>query len=408
MKTVKTLCDPVASVFESSRANTVANIADLNSGQIDVGRFFQENHVTDGMRTLLTQVYDRLLGSSPQGVFRLKQAMGGGKTHNLIAAGLLARHPDWRQKVLRELGRTVSSDPVRLAAFDGRETDTKDYIWVEIFRKLDVLNKWTGGATDVPGPTTWANVIGPGPALIVLDEMPPYLEYLSMRKAGVDQTEADRVTLGLANLMNAIMTNQLPHCCLVITDLISSWEKGSAAINEAVEKTLKQLNQEATRVSLDITPVRPDGTEVYAILRKRLFSKLPGDAEVAEVSKGYAKAYRTAIQQKVMPESLDRWAHEVSRTYPFHPGMEDLFARFRENPGFQQTREIIRIARKMVGSVWQREGYDPVLIHPHELDFQRPGRGQSFGRDQREPSKCAQPRCFEERRRHSRGTIASR
>src|SRR5437016_3522050 len=135
MKSVKSLCQPVASVFESSRADTVSNIADLNSGRIEADKFFEENYVTEGMKTLLTQVFDRLLGNSPQGVFRLKQAMGGGKTHNLIAAGLLANHVGWRQKLLAQLGRTVSSEKVRLAAFDGRETDSKDYIWIEIFRK---------------------------------------------------------------------------------------------------------------------------------------------------------------------------------------------------------------------------------------------------------------------------------
>jgi predicted AAA+ superfamily ATPase len=47
------------------------------------------------MRMLLESGFKRLEGKSDQGVFRLTQAMGGGKTHNLIAFGLLAKHPEY-------------------------------------------------------------------------------------------------------------------------------------------------------------------------------------------------------------------------------------------------------------------------------------------------------------------------
>ena len=56
--------------------------------------FFAENYITEGMKTLLTEGFRRLEGKSAQGVFKLTQAMGGGKTHNLLALGLLARHPE--------------------------------------------------------------------------------------------------------------------------------------------------------------------------------------------------------------------------------------------------------------------------------------------------------------------------
>ncbi len=57
------------------------------------------------MRQLLTAVFDRLEGRTPQGVFRLKQSMGGGKTHNLLAAGPLAKRPILRKRILAQLGR---------------------------------------------------------------------------------------------------------------------------------------------------------------------------------------------------------------------------------------------------------------------------------------------------------------
>jgi predicted AAA+ superfamily ATPase len=54
-------------------------------GHIDPGEFFEENHVTQGMRLLLENGFKRLEGKSDQGIFRLTQAMGGGKTHNTVS-----------------------------------------------------------------------------------------------------------------------------------------------------------------------------------------------------------------------------------------------------------------------------------------------------------------------------------
>ena len=100
MKTVKELCTPADSVFSISKADTIASIGDLKT--IDAQAFFRENHVTEGMRTLFSSIFDRLLGSGLQGVFRLKQAMGGGRTHSLIATGLLARNVPLRRKIMSE------------------------------------------------------------------------------------------------------------------------------------------------------------------------------------------------------------------------------------------------------------------------------------------------------------------
>ena len=68
--------------------------------------------------------------------------------------------------------------------------------------------------------------------------------------------------------------------------------------------------------------------------------------------------------------SFERWAQEISESYPFHPGLHELFARFRENPGFQQTREMLRLSRRIVADLWEtKRAEQAMLIHPHALDF---------------------------------------
>ena len=85
------LCHPRESVFDSSVRDTTLSIDDLPT--MDAKEFFAENYVTEGMSQLLTETFSRLEGKNQNasGAYLLSQSMGGGKTHNLIALGLLAR-----------------------------------------------------------------------------------------------------------------------------------------------------------------------------------------------------------------------------------------------------------------------------------------------------------------------------
>ncbi|MBI2363388.1 MAG: hypothetical protein HYV01_00060 [Deltaproteobacteria bacterium] len=80
MKPLKQLCTPRESVFDAAKRDTVLNLIHLIDNKIDGKSFFEENYVTDGMRTLLVEAFRRLQKKSEQAVFKLTQAMGGGKT----------------------------------------------------------------------------------------------------------------------------------------------------------------------------------------------------------------------------------------------------------------------------------------------------------------------------------------
>ena len=167
--TLRNLCEPRASVFDRAQINTVVDIADITNPRFDADRFFDENHPTQGMQTLLRQIFERLCGSSPQGVFRLKQAMGGGKTHNMVAAGLLAKHPHLRRGVLGKLGIAVDNRDIAVAAFTGREGSVQEFLWLDIARQLHRADRLHGAEADVPGQTAWTSIIGEKPTLILLD-----------------------------------------------------------------------------------------------------------------------------------------------------------------------------------------------------------------------------------------------
>ena len=365
MKTVKQACTPRASVFDPTRRDTVLDLGDLIDGRIDPAEFFAENHVTEGMRTLLTEGFRRLEGKSAQGVFKLTQAMGGGKTHNLLALGLLAGHPDHRAGVM---GGFYTPDPglgpVRVVAFSGRESDAPLGIWGAIAGQLGRKEQFNDyyAPLAAPGQTAWVNLLRGDPLVIMLDELPPYFVNAASKSIGNSDLSAVTTT-ALSNLLVAVGREELRNVCLVISDLKASYGAGAARIVAALD----DLEAETGRAAMNLEPVRMNTDEFYRILRKRIFETLPDEAEIEEVAKAYAKAVREARQMDVTNASPEQFAAQVAESYPFHPAIRDLYGRFRENQGFQQTRGLIRLMRIVVSRIWTTD-HDPCLIAAHDVD----------------------------------------
>ncbi len=103
IETVSRLCTPNAVVTSDSLVEQVAQIEDFASGKVDGREFFQRNHFTAGLQLLVERGFERLAGRSDDGAFYLTQAMGGGKTHSLIAFGLLAADPTLRREIVPKL-----------------------------------------------------------------------------------------------------------------------------------------------------------------------------------------------------------------------------------------------------------------------------------------------------------------
>ena len=108
-------CKPRPSVFAADRRATVLSLDTFLKGQINGPEFFDENFFTNGMLTLVDRAFRHLGGSGAgSSVFLLSQAMGGGKTHSMIALGLLARDPMLRKKVLGDQDPAPKLGPCRV------------------------------------------------------------------------------------------------------------------------------------------------------------------------------------------------------------------------------------------------------------------------------------------------------
>ena len=174
--TVRDACKIHPMVDDYRMTEAIENLSDLINDEGSGAEFFARNCITQGMDALFREALLRLSGQSDQAAFELAQAMGGGKTHLMVALGLLAKHPELRPSVLpADLAERLDFGPSRIAAFNGRN-DPDHYIWGEIAEQLGQADRirphWVDGPRGVDE-QKWMMIIGDEPTLILLDELPP-------------------------------------------------------------------------------------------------------------------------------------------------------------------------------------------------------------------------------------------
>lgn len=330
--------------------------------------FFEKNFVTAGMGTLLRQGLQRLAGQSDQAVFELKQAMGGGKTHSMLALGVLARNPGLRSKVDAGITSGIPNLTADVVAINGRSISEDVFLWGEIARQLgkeaEFSKFWTNGPR-APMEADWIGLIGDKPTLILLDELPPYFDYAATRAVG-GSTLATVATYALSNLLSAAL--KLPKLCIVISNLSGSYEGASKDLSKAI----RNIREEANRQARPITPVELGTNEIYEILKKRLFKSIAPPAVVDAVAAEYGKALTEAVKAKTIAKSAEQLADEIAASYPFHPSVKQIVALFKENESYRQTRGLMQFVSKMLKSVWERQANDVYLIGCQHLDLNIP------------------------------------
>lgn len=370
---IHSLCKPRLSVHAADRRATVLNLDTFLKGEVSGPDFFEENYFTHGMLTLVDRAFRHLGGSGAgSSVFLLSQAMGGGKTHSMIALGLLARDPDLRNKVLTENQNPAPSlGACRVVGFNGRSTDAAGGIWGSIAQQLgkaDQFARYVSPLLSAPGPEAWKQLLGGEPLVLFLDELPPYLEYAVAVPVG----NADLgvvTTAALANLFVAVA--DMSNVCLVLSDLAgSNFSVGQSRLEDAFNRAVQGITSESRRIAVPITPVNPNGDELYHILRKRLFAQVAPEAEVKKVAEAYREALREAVQMGLTTTSPETLFTRVLDAYPFHPDLRELVGKFKENEGFQQTRGVIRLMQMVVSNLWNSGKAATIdLIHPYDLDL---------------------------------------
>src|SRR5690625_1055292 len=241
MKSLFEVCKPRESVFDESKRDDTLDLSNLLDDSIDGEEFFRETYITDGMDHLFDQAFKRFKGKASSGLIKLTQAMGGGKTHNMVALGVLARDKNIRSSVLNGKYSKFQED-INVVAYTGRESYLEFGIWGEIAEQLgkkETFNEFYSPLM-APGQTAWIKLLqSDKPTLILLDELPPYLQNAKSITVGAGNL-ADVTTTALSNLFNAVGKAELHNVCIVVSDLQATYESGS----QLLQQSFKELENE--------------------------------------------------------------------------------------------------------------------------------------------------------------------
>src|SRR6266446_9496956 len=128
MQTVRDACQLQSNALSVKLSDQIEQLDELITAEGDGAQFFEKTYITQGMQDLISEGMARLASVSTQGIFHLKQAMGGGKTHLLVGFGLLAKHPELRKTYCAGMPHAAAFASASTAAFNGRN-NPEQFFW---------------------------------------------------------------------------------------------------------------------------------------------------------------------------------------------------------------------------------------------------------------------------------------
>ncbi len=357
---------PRKTVLDGSE-DFVVNLSALTDlTEADAAEFLDANVLTSGMEDLVMQSFDRLSGGQSRGIFKLSESMGGGKTQSMIVVGLLARFPSLASPLsFKKQPKSVRPDKV--IAFSGRATD--ENVWVSIGKQLGANFQ----ADSAPSEKQWANLFAEKSILILLDELAFYLVHAASRGTKEQGERFSTLTaLALTNLFGAIRDyKEAGRVAVVVADLQKDWDQGHEDLarimrsNGSLGGTIQSADNEMSKGAISISPVDNTKDELYAILRKRLFkeTRITPQEKMAVID-AYFGELQIAKKAGLIERALPTIREELEVSYPFHFSTKHLIETFNDNPGFQKTRDVIRLMAAIVRSIW---GKGPQEVERHNL-----------------------------------------
>ncbi len=341
--------------------------------------FFANTFPTDGLKTLISEVFGRLAGAtvgSP--IIRLETSFGGGKTHDEIALWHIARNGRQIEGLERFADLSLIPDhPIQVAAVacpdldpvNGvyhPETGIRTYtLWGEIAYQIGGVHGYSllRGSDEQkvsPGTVVLERLTNGQPTLIILDEIAQHLRVAKATTVG-NSDLAEQVVAFLFSLMD--LAASCNHLVFVYTLASSSDTFGEETtdIREAIQAAARQ-----ERVLSPSTDV-----EIYNIVKQRLFGSV-NEKAAETAARDYLNAYKAS--RTALPEGCKeaRYAQTLQSSYPFHPELFTLLTKkIASIPNFQRTRGALRLFARVVRYLWREKpasiNHWMPLIHPHHL-----------------------------------------
>lgn len=342
----------------------------------DPNTFFANTFPTNGLKTLISEVFGRLTGvdtGSP--VIRLETSFGGGKTHDEIAIWHIARNG----RLISGLDRfvdeiTIIPDrPIQVAAIACQDLDPVNGVlheesgirvhtlWGEIAYQIGGVEGYSllRGSDEQkvsPGTVVIDKLTNKEPTVIILDEIAQYLRRAKAIAVG-NSDLSEQVVAFLFTLMD--LTAACKNIVFVYT-LASISDTFGAETNDLREALQTSARQE--RVLSPSTDI-----EIYNIVKQRIFKSI--DEKIAKsAAQEYLQTYRASRIN--LPDSCKDANHAqiLQSSYPFSPELFDLLTKkVASIQNFQRTRGALRLLAMVVRYLWQDPNAWIPMIHPHHI-----------------------------------------
>jgi hypothetical protein len=159
LQTVIDTCAFKQDAIEFALTKQIEDLSDLIGHDEAAARaFFDKTYLTEGMATLLRQGLQRLAGKNDQAIFELRQAMGGGKTHSMLALGYLAANPSVSSDVAPKITEGFSPAAAKVVVISGRNIPHDHFFWGSIADQLgkgdEFARFWSNGPR-FPNESDW-------------------------------------------------------------------------------------------------------------------------------------------------------------------------------------------------------------------------------------------------------------
>lgn len=383
------------------QAEFMADLQQVYDGRADASeygnpvKFFDQTHVTPGIRALLVNTLRRLGGKGGDPVIQAKTGFGGGKTHSLIALYHLVSNADTLLNPSPTASGRVESEIRAIMGDAGWDDEDAQQVNVAVlvgtFRATTDSTKTPNGD---PLNTLWGlmayqlggqeayDIIGqaaregsaPGGAqldelfervgacVILIDELVAYV-----RNAG-DMDDA--IYTFLQALTESVRRAQ--RAVLVVTLPESNVEAGG----EAGEAALGRLSRLMGRVEAVWEPL--ETREAFEVVRRRLFGSEICESERDRTCEAFSKMYATSRRDYPKEVREQRYLDLMKQCYPVHPEIfERLNAEWSSLPGFQRTRGVLRMMAVCISRLYELRNIAPMIL-PGDLTLSDPAFSDEF------------------------------
>ncbi|RLF36004.1 MAG: ATPase [Thermoplasmata archaeon] len=337
--------------------------------------FMKKTYLTKGLENLILNVINRLSGKeSGDSVIHLETPFGGGKTHALLTLYHIIKNKDKIKHLETYKSLNIEVPDAKVAVFVGTHADPikGKTPWGEIADQLGYYHivKDHDEKRVAPGKERLNEILDQaGPTLILMDEV---LEYVvKANKIEKDKKETLGQTLAFLHEITEAIASSKKHV-LVLTLPSSILEQ----YDESAERALAQLRKVSGRVESIYHPV--EGTDIYEIIRKRLFEDLGDTATHKKVADWYLDTYQK-LGNNVPAEVREiTYRDKIIKAYPFHPELIDtLHEKWGSIPTFQRTRGVLRLLAEITSDAYKKRSAG-TLIHSTDVNLSNSSISREF------------------------------